>query len=155
MLSNKNVEAQVKSTKLKLALKTLLSHKVPEISVQQAAATKNEFVFLDAREEEEFAVSHIANAKFIGAKNFRLKSIENIPKDKAIVVYCSIGKRSEDIAVQLSKAGFTNVRNLYGGLFEWVNQDHPIVDKAEKETKKVHAYSRFWGMFLDKGEKVY
>jgi rhodanese-related sulfurtransferase len=41
-------------------------------------------------------------------------------------VYCSIGKRSDEITKMLGEAGFTNARNLYGGIFEWVNQGHPV-----------------------------
>jgi len=33
-------------------------------------------------------------------------------------VYCSLGIRSEVIAKKLKKAGYTNVFNLYGGIFE-------------------------------------
>lgn len=50
--------------------------------------------------------------------------------------------------------GFKNVSNLYGGIFEWVNQAHEIVNDSGK-TDSVHAYNRFWGMWLQKGKKVY
>ena len=56
---------------------------------------------------------------------------------------------------KLKAAGYRNVRNLYGSIFEWVNQDNPVVDNQGKPTQKVHAYSRTWGVWLNKGEKVY
>jgi rhodanese-related sulfurtransferase len=147
--------AQVKSTAFNLVLKTMLSANVPKITVAEAATAMNTYVFLDAREEEEYAVSHLPDAQFVGYKNFDLSNVKNIPKDKPIVVYCSIGKRSEDITETLTKAGYTNVKNLYGGIFEWINQDHEVYDKQDKKTSNVHAYSRLWGKFLHKGNKVY
>ena len=39
--------------------------------------------------------------------------------------------------------------------FEWVNQGNTLVDLNNKKINKVHAYGRFWGQWLDKGEKVY
>ena len=59
------------------------------------------------------------------------------------------------IAQRLQKEGFTNVHNLYGGIFEWVNQGHAVYDLNNKPVNKVHGYSRLWGRFVDRGEKVY
>jgi len=147
--------AQVKSKTFNFVLKTMLSGDVPTITVADAAKTTREYVFLDAREEEEYGVSHLPNAKFVGYKNFDLSHVKNIPKEKPIVVYCAIGKRSEDITEKLTKAGYKNVKNLYGGIFEWVNQDHEVYDNQNRKTLNVHAYNRLWGRFLDKGNKVY
>lgn len=147
--------AQVKSKSFNFVLKTMLSDDVPKITVSEAAKESNNYLFFDAREEEEFAVSHLPNAHFAGYKNFDLSRFRDIPKDKPIVVYCAIGKRSENITKELKKAGYTNVKNLYGGIFEWVNQGNVVYDKQNKQTLNVHAYSRLWGRFLDKGNKVY
>ena len=71
------------------------------------------------------------------------------------MVYCSIGIRSEDISEKLKKAGYTNVYNLYGGIFEWKNRNYPVVNPENEVTEKVHAYSKQWGQWLHKGKKVY
>lgn len=147
--------AQVKSKSFNFVLKTMLSADVPTITVAEAAKATNNYLFLDAREQEEYSVSHLPDAEFVGYKNFDLSRVKSISKDKPIVVYCAIGKRSEDIAEKLTKAGYKNVKNLYGGIFEWVNQDHEVYDKQNKKTSNVHAYNRLWGRFLDKGNKVY
>ena len=47
------------------------------------------------------------------------------------------------------------LRTLYGGIFEWKNNDYPIIDSEGKETENVHTYSRFWSKWLKKGIKVY
>lgn len=147
--------AQVKSRSFNLILKTMLSADVPTITVAEAAKAGRIYTFLDAREEEEYTVSHLPDAQLVGYENFDLSRINTLPKNKPLVVYCSVGKRSEDIARKLMRAGYTNVKNLYGGIFEWVNQDHDVYDVQNRETANVHAYNRLWGKFLDKGQKVY
>ena len=114
-------------------------------------------VLLDARERAEYDVSHLPKAIFIGYKTFEKAVLKDVPKDKPIVVYCSIGYRSEKIGEKLQKMGFTKVYNLYGSLFEWVNQGNQVVDNQGVATKKVHTFNRSWSKWVDKNmaEKVY
>lgn len=144
----------VNNRRFSTLLKVMLKQTVKIITVPEAVLKKNA-LFVDAREKNEFNVSHINDAMFVGYVNFDFATLANIAKDKEIIVYCSIGKRSEDITEKLNKAGYTNVSNLYGGIFEWVNQGNSVVDVQNKMTIKVHAYSGFWGRWLNKGEKVY
>lgn len=146
--------AQVQSGAYNVVLKTLLSHSVPEVSVNELKETKN-IVLLDSREKDEFQVSHIANAIYVGYSDFDLKELDRYEKSEKIIVYCSVGYRSEKIAEKLINAGFSDVRNLYGGIFEWVNQGRPIVDSANQSTENIHPYSKTWGIWLTKGSKVY
>lgn len=115
----------------------------------------DEVIILDAREKEEFEVSHLENSMYVGYNDFDESTLKTIPKDKKIVVYCSIGIRSENIGKKLQKAGFTDIQNLYGGIFEWKNNDLPVLDSSGNETEKVHAFSRHWAKWLKKGEKIY
>ena len=145
---------QVKSAAYRAMLKNLLNHSVPEIQVQDAARDSAAILFLDAREPGEFAVSRIKAALHVGYDHFDTSVLAEIQKDKRIVVYCSVGYRSEKVAEKLLAAGFQNVSNLYGGIFEWVNQGNPVYN-ADGQTPEVHAYSRSWGIWLTKGKKVY
>ena len=45
--------------------------------------------------------------------------------------------------------------NVYGGIFAWVNTGHPVVTSDGTETDAIHAYSRFWGIWLTRGERTY
>ncbi|MCY7420462.1 MAG: rhodanese-like domain-containing protein [Chitinophagaceae bacterium] len=155
LLMSANTNAQVQSKSFNFVLKTLLSHHVPEISVPAAVKAKDVAVFLDAREPEEYDVSHLPNARFTGYNHFDEKQLNDLPKNTPIIVYCAVGKRSENISERLIKSGFTHVKNLYGGIFEWVNQGQQVYDSNNQRVNKVHAYSRLWGKFLDRGEKVY
>lgn len=107
-------------------------------------------VFLDVREKEEFDISHIDGARFVGYKSFDLASVANVDKDLPVVVYCSIGYRSGEVGEQLMEAGFTNVLNLYGGLFYWVNNGHEIVNNSGR-TQEIHGYNRLWKRWVKKG----
>lgn len=88
-------------------------------------------------------------------KTFSLDKVKNIKKNQLLIVYCSIGKRSEEVTLILKKAGYTNVKNLYGGIFEWVNQGYPVYNNKNIVTHSVHAFGHFWGKYLNKGVKVY
>jgi len=145
---------QVESSAYNILLKTLLSHSVPEVSVDQIS-TIEKCILLDAREYAEYEVSHLENARFVGYKNFRIDSLKSLDKGAKILVYCSIGYRSEKIAEKLRAGGFNDVSNLYGGIFEWINQGNPIVDSTGRRTDRIHGYTKTWGIWLDKGDKVY
>lgn len=147
-------QAHVQNNAFDLMLSTLLQHTVAEVTVEQASKTTNA-VFLDARESGEFAISHISGATWVGYDDFKIDRLGATPKDAPIIVYCSVGYRSEKISEQLKKAGYTNVSNMYGGIFEWVNRSQPVVDNQGAATNKVHAYSKQWGVWLERGEKVY
>ena len=134
----------------------LISFSVPVIGPKQLKSMDQVWI-LDAREKEEYQVSHIENARFIGYNRFDPSSVADIPKDQKIVLYCSIGYRSEKIGEKLQKMGYSNVYNLYGSIFEWVNQGNPVVDSKGQKTSKVHSYNKAWGRWLEEGkaEKVW
>lgn len=112
-------------------------------------------LLLDTRELNEYKVSHIEGAVCVGCNDFSIDSMEDVPKDTEIVVYCSLGVRSEQIGEKLKEAGYENVKNLYGGIFEWKYQDQVVIDKKGNKTDKVHTYDENWSQWLLKGEKVY
>jgi rhodanese-related sulfurtransferase len=130
---------------------------IPYISVQELAMPKTDAILLDARELKEYEVSHLKDALYVGYNEFNLehtvKHLNN--KDQMIVVYCSLGIRSEDIAEQLQNKGYTNVYNLFGGIFEWKNKGFSVYDNNKNPTENVHAFSKEWSQWLLKGIKIY
>lgn len=135
-------------------LKGLLNHSVPETGIQQAWKNAGEVVFADAREPAEYSVSHIKNALAVGYERFDPTPLLDLPRSQPIIVYCSVGYRSEKIAEKLREIGFTQVSNLYGGIFEWVNQGLPVYDE-NGQTERIHAFDHKWGIWLKRGKKVY
>lgn len=138
-------------------LKKYNTRSVPYISVQELAMPKTEAIILDAREPEEYDTSHLKDAICVGYDLFNIETVLDTIKNKneQIVVYCSLGIRSEDIAEKLKKAGYNNVFNLYGGIFEWKNKDFLVYNFEEIETENVHTFSKEWSQWLTKGVKVY
>jgi len=129
---------------------------VPYISVETLKAKADNCLILDTRKKNEFLVSHIPGAIWVGEKP-NLRQIDSIAseKDKDIVVYCSVGIRSEDFGEALQAKGYTEVKNLYGSIFAWKDAGYKVVDSLGQETEKVHVFGRMWRKYLKTGEKVY
>lgn len=138
-------------------LKKYNSESIPYISVQELAMPKTDAIVLDARELSEYEVSHLQGSIHVGYDNFDIETVtkEIIDKSTKIVVYCSLGIRSEDIAEDLKKVGYTNIYNLFGGIFEWKNKDFTVYNKDEEPTENIHAFSKEWSQWLVKGIKIY
>ncbi|MFZ6681355.1 rhodanese-like domain-containing protein [Undibacterium sp. Tian12W] len=83
---------------------------------------------LDVRSAEEFAAGHLQNAKHIPLPelNDRLKEIEK-SKSNVVITVCASGVRSSSAVGLLSKAGFTQVFSLEGGIDSWKSQGLPTV----------------------------
>lgn len=145
--------ACAQSTAFEWMLSSFYDSDFPTILPEEMKGMENPLI-LDTREKAEFDVSHIKGAHYVGFNSFDITKVKEKNKNRPIVVYCSIGVRSEDIGKQLKDAGYTNVYNLYGGIFHWVNEGNKVY-KGEKPTTKVHAYNRTWGIWLTSGEKVY
>lgn len=114
-------------------------------------------VFLDARELDEYTVSHLPNAIHIGYQTINYSVLKDMAKNTPIVVYCTVGYRSERIANKLREKGYDEVYNLYGSLYAWKLAGYPIVDANGKPTERIHTYNKKWGSLVPDtiGEKVW
>ena len=138
--------------KIEEALERMLKGSVPVISTDKLAdaiSSGSDWLLLDSREFAEFEISHLPNAKWVGHTDFSLSRVPDIPKETNVAVYCSIGVRSENIAEKLVSCGFSNVRNLYGGIFAWANEHKPLVVQNQKPTLAVHGYDQNWAKLLN------
>lgn len=138
-------------------LEGLYKHTVPLITSEELKEmiSNEELILIDTRSTEEFEVSHIENARFIPYKDFNPALLNSADKAKKVVVYCSVGYRSEKIGEELHKAGFKDVVNLYGGIFQWVNEGNVVVNQNNLKTDSVHTYNWIWSKWLERGVKVY
>jgi rhodanese-related sulfurtransferase len=140
------------SFKIEDTLKKMLKGSVPVISTGDLAdliKCESDWLILDSRELVEFKTSHLPNAKWVGDHDFSISRLSGTPKDTNVVVYCSIGVRSEKIAEKLIASGFSNVWNLYGGIFAWANEHKSLVVQSQKPTLAVHGYDHNWAKLLD------
>ena len=147
-LQNKNFKKLVDNT---------IDFTVPLLSVKELNENIDDYLIFDAREKEEYNVSHIPGAKYIGYDNPEWQILEDVDTDRKVLFYCSIGYRSEKLGEKAKEMGFSQIYNLYGSIFEWVNEGYEVVDNSNNPTKKVHGYSWLWGRWIENGkyEKVY
>ena len=111
-------------------------------------------VVFDTRKPDEFAVSHLEGAIRVdpdtSAEGF-LSQYADAIGDKLAVFYCSVGRRSSQLAFDLldhPDARGLDLANMTGGIFRWRNEGRPLVRNGQP-TQDVHPYNRFWGRYLD------
>jgi rhodanese-related sulfurtransferase len=105
-------------------------------------------LLLDVRTMEEWNVSHLPGARRIEPAATAEAAAEGVKKETPIVTYCAVGYRSGEMTERLRAAGFTNVRNLEGSIFQWANEHRPLV-RGEERVRQVHPYNRFWGRLVN------
>jgi len=76
-----------------------------------------DFLLLDVRTPQEHGAQAIEGSHLIPLQEFGLR-IDELPKNKEIVVYCRTGNRSAHACSYLSRMGY-NVKNLEGGIMLW------------------------------------
>lgn len=123
---------------------------VPQLSTAALAAwlsdtNRPQPLLVDARAPKEFAVSHLRGARNLAT----VASVQSAAPAPAppVVVYCSVGYRSSALAAQLQRAGFTNVVNLEGSIFQWANEGRTLY-RGTNVVRDMHGYSRQWGEML-------
>lgn len=91
------------------------------ISIQELQAlyeNQSDFYLLDVRYVEEYEQSHLHNSQLIPLP-YLAQSMDKLPRDKRIVVYCQHDARSQYALQQLKQAGFTELQYLKGGIAAW------------------------------------
>lgn len=149
VLLRKPIQRYALSTAIKV-----VGEEIPTISPVRALAMR-EAVFLDTRSKAEYAVSHIGGAMRVGYDDFSLEKVSTLDSLTPIIVYCSIGARSQEIGKKLVAAGYQEVYNLRGGIFRWMDEGLPVENRDRQLTDKVHPYNWFWGLFAVAGDKSY
>ena len=106
-------------------------------------------LLLDARAPAEYQVSHLRDARLAPDLGAALRLLEGRARDLPVVVYCSVGVRSSALAEKLLRAGWRNVSNLEGSIFEWANLGYPLF-RGTEPASKVHPYDANWGKLLER-----
>ncbi len=75
---------------------------------------------LDVRESHEIAICMIDGTKKIPLGEVSERHLE-VPKDCDVVVHCKLGGRSAQAVEFLQSKGYTNVKNLAGGIIRWID----------------------------------
>lgn len=92
---------------------------VEELKARMDAGEKLNII--DVREANEYADFNIG-AKLIPLgkiMGMQLEDLEDI-KEEEIIIHCHAGSRSMKACLMLETAGFTNVKNVTGGVTAWI-----------------------------------
>ena len=105
---------------------------------------------IDVRTIEEYQVSHIPGALHLANAAAIRDFLEQNPdnQDKTLLIYCSVGVRSAQVARELQAMEVGDPINFRGSIFAWANAGLPLQNLAG-ETNEVHPYNRRWGQLLN------
>ncbi|MCB2205739.1 MBL fold metallo-hydrolase [bacterium] len=111
---------------------------VDQITVEELRANRSAYHVLDIRGETEFLTGHIPGAENIHAGALTAQ-LDDIPKDRPVVVHCVSGDRSSIATSLLLSKGVRNVRNLTCGFNGWKQAGYPVEVPVEKNENALAA----------------
>ncbi|MGA8710331.1 MAG: rhodanese-like domain-containing protein [Thermoplasmata archaeon] len=100
----------------------------PTEAARRLKATPDRVLLLDVREPFEREVAVIQPSLHIPMNEIP-ERVEEIPKDRELIVYCHGGSRSMMVAGYLQSRGFKSVANLSGGIDAWSVEVDPSVPR--------------------------
>lgn len=117
------VTLNVKKTGTDVSLGNKADYIEPD-QLEQMYESGEDFVIVDARNDYETSIGKFEKAIVPNLDNFRdfPAFVENqlvAYKDRPVVTYCTGGVRCEKASAYLKEQGFTDVRQLHGGIFEY------------------------------------
>src|SRR4051794_37306837 len=108
-----------------------VSSGVPEVTAQELKTQIDggaDIFILDVREPNEYQICRIPGSTLIPLGEVAARSAE-LDRNRDIVVNCKVGGRSAKAVALLQDRGFTRVRNLKGGILEWIDKVDPTQSK--------------------------
>jgi rhodanese-related sulfurtransferase len=82
-------------------------------------------VLLDVRERDEFAAVRVEGSLFIPMSQLGVR-VDEVPRDRPILVICASGSRSTGATGFLLGQGFTDVGSVAGGIEGWQRLGLPV-----------------------------
>jgi len=108
--------------------KGTMTGEITPIEVKEKQDRGDKFVLLDVREPHEFQICRIPGSTLIPLGELPKRVSELNPNDE-IVAHCKMGGRSAKAVDFLKQSGFTNVRNMTGGILAWSDKVDPSMPK--------------------------
>ena len=114
------------------------------------SSSSESWVIVDARADEEMAVSIIPGAITMDELSATLESY----RGTSILVYCTVGCRSGDATESLMADGY-RAHNLWGGVIAWALHEKPFITPSGEETYQVHVFDERWDVIPPPYETVW
>jgi rhodanese-related sulfurtransferase len=90
--------------------------------LKQRLEAGEKFIFIDVREPHEYDEFNLgAELIPLGTLPEQIANFENHKQDE-IIIHCRSGKRSGMAQMLFQQAGFSNVRNVEGGVLDWLDK---------------------------------
>ncbi len=89
------------------------------------AEAAQDFEIIDVREINEINAGTVPGARPMPLASIPLR-MEELSKDRKLVLLCRSGARSGQACAYLQQQGFDNVYNLRGGMFAWAGTGQPL-----------------------------
>tara|TARA_B100000686_G_C16667243_1_gene904269 strand:+ start:977 stop:1300 length:324 start_codon:yes stop_codon:yes gene_type:complete len=102
---------------------------IKEIDVdvlKEKLSNNDDFILLDVRTDSEYYLSRIKGSIHIPMQLVPQK-LDDLDKNKEIIVQCKSGKRSAKVCEFLLNNNFKNVKNLAGGILDWAKKIDPYI----------------------------
>lgn len=95
--------------------------------VKQRLGAGERLNLLDVREPNEFAEFNIGGS-LVPLGQIQAMQVDELEgwKDQEVIVFCRSGRRSLMACQYLESMGFTNTKNLEGGMLEWQAQGQSV-----------------------------
>jgi adenylyltransferase/sulfurtransferase len=90
----------------------------------KAHLDKGDVWLLDVREPREFEIARIPGSTLIPLGELP-KRLSEVPTDQDVIVHCKSGVRSAKAVNLLRENGYTRVKNLKGGILDWIAKIDP------------------------------
>ena len=101
---------------------------IDPLEVKRKQDEGEKFLLLDVREPHEFQIARIPGSTLIPLGQLQSRLAE-LDKNAEIVAHCKAGGRSQQAVDLMKQNGFTNVRNMTGGIGAWSDKVDPTVPK--------------------------
>ncbi len=99
----------------------------PELSASEPKTMldRGQAQLFDVREVWEWITTRIPGATLIPMGEV-VQRMQEIPKDRPVIIHCATGQRSAKVTDALRQAGYERVYNMAGGIVAWANEQFPV-----------------------------
>ena len=101
---------------------------ITPIELKKRLDAGDKLFILDVREPNEYQINRIPGSTLIPLGDLP-RRYQELPNDVEIIAHCKMGGRSAKAQDYLKSVGITNVKNLKGGILEWVDKVDPSQPK--------------------------
>ena len=95
-------------------------------AAQRLLKERRDVYLLDVRTPGEYQQMRLADAHLIPIDQVT-RRIDEIPKNRPVIIYCAVGSRSAQVFNFLARKGYQEVYNLDGGIYAWAQRGLPIL----------------------------